>query len=155
MGKYKEGNKNYPQFHASDLPLRTPGCVLRVSGLLLILRILRCGSRPAWHRLCPGPAPGMPRMGWAGAVGSQPWLAPPGGLTFHCSREADRISRHPHCLWRTRPRGARPVGWRAVFVLPLSSARSWPDSSRLGHFLSPGLSFLICPMSSWGLDLQD
>ena len=31
MGKYKEGNRNYPQFHAPDLPLRTFGCVsLRV-----------------------------------------------------------------------------------------------------------------------------
>ena len=87
VGKYKEGNKNYPQFHASDLPLRTSGCVLRVSELQLILRILRCGSRPAWHHLCP--APPQRCQGWGALERSGPSCdrLPPAASPFAAHRK--------------------------------------------------------------------
>ena len=92
----------------------------------------------------------MPRMGCAGAVRSQLWPAPPGGLTFSRTRQADRISR----LVLTARGEQDHVGqtlWGKVWSLffLLSSAGPWPDSSRLGHFLSLGPSFPTCPMSSW------
>lgn len=133
VGKYKEGNKNYPQFHAPDLSLLLFGCISWATSYSQNSKVW------LWGRVTPL---SRPHRCWGWGEHWSHWVPAITGV-LELAPHVKEIGFQDLVLTTCRKQDQEPHGgqnWPLFFLFPQQGARQpRPD---FGHFLSLGLNVI-------------